>query len=51
MGSPYVNNWTLSKSEDVYKANAKAKDFYIAKAGSISRPRVEAKVSSRKARR
>jgi hypothetical protein len=38
VGSPNAIYWTLSKLKDVHKANAKAK------AGSASRPRVEAKV-------
>jgi hypothetical protein len=42
VGSPHANNWTLSKLEDVHKANAKAKD------GFVSRPSVEAEVSDRK---
>jgi hypothetical protein len=43
VGSPHAKNWTPSKLEDVHKANAKA--------GSVSRTSVEAKVSGGKAGR
>jgi hypothetical protein len=53
MGSLNATNWTLRSSRDAHKANAITtnKASYRARAGSASKPRVEAKVSRRKARR
>jgi hypothetical protein len=51
VASPDVNNWTPSKLEDAHKANAKAKASHAANAGLASKPRVKAKVTSRKAGR
>jgi hypothetical protein len=45
LGSLGANNWTASKSEDTYKANAKANDkakaSHAAKAEPVSKSKVE----------
>jgi hypothetical protein len=51
VASPDATNWTLSKLEDVHKANAKANASHAGKAGSASKPRVKAKISGGKAER
>jgi hypothetical protein len=51
VGSPDTINWTPSKLEDMYEANARAKASYTAKAGSASKLKVKAKVSGQKAGR